>query len=481
MSRVLLWVALMGLAGCAQQSAIMPVSPEPAVDTFKNASDASQVTDSPRFDSWWRLYQDPLLVDLQRRLMEESPALATAASRYDQVRASTATLRSRLYPSLSIGGNVTRNRQSADRPLRGTDSPDIYDSATLGLDFGYELDVWGRVRRQIAAGIADEEAAYGDLAAVRLALQIELTDVMLQLRGADENIRILQKGVDAYVRFLDMIQQRHQIGITSGLDLAQATTQLEATRSRLEQARAQRLVLENAVAVLVGENPTSFKVRPLPYVAVAPQVPTGMPSSLLQRRPDVYAAQQRIISARERLGVAKLAYYPAITLRASGGYQGTQPGDFISAPNLFWALGPGLFATIFDGGARQAEVKRNRAVLEEAGQQYKVTVLQAFQQVEDQLALVSQYKLAAASDEAAVVASDHALQLAINRYREGVASYLDVISAQTSNLQARSSALELHTRQVRATLQLIKALGGGWDADASAKEVALQARVENRL
>ncbi len=368
-------------------------------------------------------------------------------------------------PSVSTALDGTRNRQSERRPLRGTDSADIYEDATLGFNINYELDLWGRISQQVAAGLADEEAAQSDLAAARLALQVQLTERIITLRGADREIALLRDTLAAYERSDRMISERHRNGIASGLDLARAQAQVEVARSQLHQVQAQRALLENAIAALVGENASTFSLLPQSVSMEVPPIPTGLPSELLQRRPDIVAAQRRVEAANASVGVARKAYFPSVSLSALGGYQSDSFGNLIAAPNLFWAVGPGLLLNVFDGGRRRAEINRSEAVLDEAGQTYRGIVLSAFQQVEDQLALLNEYSAAATYEGQAVVATQRALDLANDRYRDGAASYLDVVTAQTANLQSQRSELDLKTRQRRASVQLVRALGGGWSID----------------
>ncbi|XAH22949.1 efflux transporter outer membrane subunit [Xylophilus sp. GW821-FHT01B05] len=458
--RPALWLALV-CAGCAP----LPPAPLPEVavaDTFKEARGATSAAALP--SAWWESYQDKELDRLQQQLLANSPDLASALARYQQARAASDTLRAAQSPTLDASLGVQRNRQSERRPLRvlGAGSPDEYSSASLGLDLQYELDLWGRVRQRVSAGDAEAQAAQADLAAARLALQAQLADTWFALRGLDKELALLRETEASYVRAAELVASRHRGGIVAGLDLARAEAQLDSTRSQLSQRRAQRAVLEHAVAALVGANASSFAVEPRVVAATLPDVPLGQPSTLLQRRPDIAAEQQRVAAANARLGVARAAFFPALTLGLQGGFQSSDLRRFIEAPNLFWAVGPGMVTSLLDGGRRQAEQARAQAVLEEAGQRYRSVVLGAFRQVEDQLALLADYGEAALAEQRAVAASQRALDLAGNRYREGASSYLDVLTAQTTLLQARRSALDLETRQLRATVQLARALGGGW-------------------
>jgi NodT family efflux transporter outer membrane factor (OMF) lipoprotein len=442
----------------------------PLADSYKEVAPWTQArpADALPREAWWTLYGDAELDALQLRLIEGSPDLAAALARYDQARAFTDQLRSGLYPTIAGSANAQRIRQSEQRPLRvlGPTSPDEYGSRTLGLQADYEFDLWGRVRNQVAAGKAAEEAARADFESARLSLQALLADLYIALRGTDREIALFTETVAAYRRALELTQSRHDGGLAPGLDVSRAQTQLETARSQSAQESARRAVLEHAIAALVGESPSQFALAPRIAEINLPAIPTSVPSTLLQRRPDIAAAQRRIMAANANVGVARAAYFPAVTLSAAAGYQDSGSGSLLSAPNLFWAIGPSLVLALFDAGKRDAQVAQARAVLDENGARYRGVVLVAFQQVEDNLALLHHYRIAAEAESAAVASAQRSLAFATNRYRDGAASYLDVVISQASALQTQREALDLDTRQRRASVQLIRALGGGWE-DAS--------------
>ncbi|WP_160106575.1 efflux transporter outer membrane subunit [Pseudomonas izuensis] len=458
------------LTGCA--SAPQPPLPQvPITDNYKEKRGDVSATSIPLAqEKWWSIYKDPELDRLEARLIANSPDLGSALARYQQARATTDTIRAARMPSVDSSLNGARNRQSERRPLRGESSPDNYSSATLALNFDYEIDLWGRVSQQVAAGVSQEQAAQADLASARLALQIQLADTVVALRGADKEISLLQETESAYARAASMAAERHRGGVASGLDLARAQAQLETAGSQLHQVQAQRALLEHAIAALVGANASSFSLEPKLLAGDVPVIPLGIPSDLLQRRPDIAAAQHRIAAANASVGVARKAYFPSVRLSGIGGYQSDDFGNFLSAPNIFWAAGPGLLVSLFDGGRRKAEIARAEAVLDQEGHVYRGVVLSAFQQVEDQLSSLNRYGEAASDEQRAVVATQRALDLANNLYRDGAVSYIEVVTAQTANLQSRRSALDLNTRQRRATVQLIRALGGGWSAQMVAAQ-----------
>jgi NodT family efflux transporter outer membrane factor (OMF) lipoprotein len=415
-------------------------------------------------DSWWALYGDAQLNDLQQKLIANNPDLAAALANYNQARAYTDQVRSGLFPTITGNLDVERDRQSDNKPLRGpiATSPTYYDSNTVSATASYELDLWGRVRNALASGKAQEAAAAADLENARLSLLTQLVDNFVQLRGLDRDSAILADTVKAYRRALDLTKQRHDGGIAPGLDVARAQTQLDVARSQYAQTLAQRALIEHAIAALVGESASQFSIAPDTREIKLPQVPTGIPSTLLQRRPDVAAAQRRMESANADIGIARAAFFPSISLNATGGYQSANHNNWLSAPNSFWAIGPSALLTIFDAGKHRAEVAQARAALDEASAKYRSVALGAFQQVEDNLALLDHYHDASEAEKSAVAAAQRSLDFSMDRYREGAVNYLDVVTSQTAALQTQRDALDLETRQLRASVALIRALGGGW-------------------
>ncbi|MEO8280961.1 MAG: efflux transporter outer membrane subunit [Ideonella sp.] len=461
--------AALALTGCSQAPPLqLPIIAMPA--GYREAAPwvrAQSADELPRPD-WWTLYGDPELDALQQRLIAGSPDLAAALARYQQARAAVGQVRASQLPSVGASLNTQRLEQSDRRPLRvlGPNSPDQYNSTTLGVDIGYEVDLWGRVESQVSASVAGEQAAGADLAAARLVLQAQLADSMMQLRGLDREAALLRETDAALSAALDTVKRRHAGGIASGLDLARAEALLASTRSQARQSAANRAVVEHLIAALVGEPASSFTIAPRTPELLVPEVPIGVPSMLLQRRPDISAAERRVAAANASVGVARAAFFPAVMLNASLGLQSGDASKLLQASNLFWALGPTLVQSLFDGGRRRAEAERVHAALDESAARYRGVVLVAFQQVEDQLVLQREYAAAAEAEAQALAAARRSLELASARYREGVASYLEVVTSQTAMLQAQRSALDLVTRQRRASVQLVRALGGGWTGDA---------------
>jgi NodT family efflux transporter outer membrane factor (OMF) lipoprotein len=436
----------------------------PAAAAYKEDGSWTQAQPADRLprDRWWALYGNTELDDLQQQLIAGNPTLAAAVADYAQARALSDQARAGLFPTLGLNASVERARESVNAPLRGPTTPIYYDTNTLGGSIGYELDLWGQIRNEVAAGKANAEAAAADLENARLSLSAQLTDDYVQLRSLDRTGAILDTSVKAFQRALSLTQQRHDAGIAPGLDVSQAQTQLDAARSEAEQTLAQRALMEHAIAALLGQSASTFSVTPAVVDIPLPHVPIGVPAALLQRRPDIAAAQRRMIAANAGIGVARAAYFPTLTLGGQGGFQSTAFSNWLSAPSSFWAIGPNALLSVFDGGLRRAQVAQARAEFDAAAAGYRGVVVSAFQQVEDSLASLNHYYDAAQQEKAAVEAAQRTLNLSMALYVQGATDYLTVITSQTALLQAQLQALDLDTLQLHASVELIRALGGGW-------------------
>ncbi len=457
---------LLGLAGCS----LAPAYHTPAIAvpaTYKESSGlwtpAVPADTAPRGD-WWQMFGDAILDGLEHRLDQANPSIAVALAHYDLAHAYVGELRSGLFPQLDVGGSPSDNRQSNNRPLRGSGQPNEYDANTAQFSLDYEFDLWGRIRNQVAAGKAQAEAAQADLASARLSLQAQLADLYLQLRGYDIQARILNDSLAAYRQGLSLTENRMAGGIDSGLAVARAKNQLSDAQAQADEVAAQRALTEHAIASLVGEPASSFSLLPSDRQMPLPEVPAGVPSTLLQRRPDIAAAERRTFAANADIGVARAAFFPSLSLSAMFGWQNTGDGSLLTAGNRMWALGPVAALSLFDGGLRHAREREARAAFDAAAGQYRQTVLNAFQQVEDNLSLIGNLGHEVHAEDDAAAAAKEAAQMAINRYSEGIVSYLDVVTAQTSYLQAERTAEQVRTRRLQASVNLVRALGGGWDA-----------------
>jgi NodT family efflux transporter outer membrane factor (OMF) lipoprotein len=475
---VIALIAASLLGGCS----LAPVYHAPTVtvqvDAWKDIpwEPARPAEDLPHGD-WWKTYGDPVLDALESKIDEDNPNLAAALARYDQASAYTRQLNAALSPSVDAGAALAHNRQSDNRVLRGSNLPDVYGANSAGISVNYDLDVWGRVRNLVAAGQAQAEAGAADVESVRLSLHTQLADSYVRLRGIEAQAKLLDDTVQAYARALTLTQNRHDGGVASGLDVARAENQYSTVRAQAADIASQRALYEHAIASLIGQPAMSFSLPVAERSLSIPQIPTGLPSTLLQRRPDIAAAERRTAAANAAIGVARAAYYPDFTLGAVYGYQNTgEPGndkaganyagmgELLSAPNSFWSIGPGVVFNLFDAGLRDAQVAQARSALEQKGAEYRATVLAAFQQVEDDLSLLKYDREEEQEQDAAVKSATQTLTLAFNRYREGAVNYLEVVTAQTAALSAQRSALDLHTQQLRTSVDLFRALGGGWNS-----------------
>jgi NodT family efflux transporter outer membrane factor (OMF) lipoprotein len=437
----------------------------PTADAYKELGSWTQAQPADRLprDSWWSLYDSAELDELQKTLITGNPTLAAAFANYAQARALGDQARAGLLPTVGVDASVARNRDSLDRPLRLPTAPAYYDSNVLGGSVSYELDLWGQIRNEVAAGEANAAASAADLENARLSLIAQLVGDYIQLRSLDRNISILDETVQFDRRALSLSQQRHDAGIAPGLDVSQAQTQLEVTRSQAAQTLAQRAQMEHAIAALLGVSASTFSIKPAIVDIKLPQIPGGVPATLLQRRPDIAGAQRRMMAANANIGVARAAYFPTLTLGAQGGFQSTRFSNWLSAPSSFWAIGPNALLTVFDGGLRRAKVAQARAEFEASAAYYRGTVVGAFQQVEDSLAALNHYHDAAVEEKAAVDAAQRTLSYSMALYVKGATDYLTVVTSQTAVLQTQLQALTLDTLQLNASVDLIRALGGGWE------------------
>ena len=421
-------------------------------------------------DSWWTLYDSAELDELQKTLIGGNPTLAAALANYAQARALSDQARAGLFPTLSVNASATRNRDSVDAPLRLPTAPAYYNANMVGGSVSYELDLWGQIRNEVAMGEANAAASAADLENARLSLIAQLVDDYIQLRSLDRDSAILDETVTAYARALGLTQQRHGAGIAPGLDVSQAQTQLDAARSQAAQTLAQRALMEHAIAALLGVSASTFSIKPQIVDIKLPQIPTGVPATLLQRRPDIAGAQRRMIAANANIGVARAAYFPNLTLGAQGGFYSKSSSNWLSAPSAFWAIGPNALLSVFDGGLRRAQVAQARAEFDASAANYRGIVVAAFQQVEDSLSTLNHYHDASVEEKAAVDAAQRTLDFSMALYKQGATDYLTVVTSQTALLQTQLQALNLDTLQLTASVDLIRALGGGWDSRSAATD-----------
>ncbi|MDP3815771.1 efflux transporter outer membrane subunit [Pseudomonas sp.] len=457
----------LALSACA----IGPDYQRPELSTpaqFKQSEGWTQAKpgDALERGSWWQLYGDSELNTLVERLSISNQNLAASAAQYRQARALVRGARAAFYPSLSSSAGASRSGQGSgsQRSSSGTGSSaaGVSTSYDLGLSAAWELDIWGKLRRSLESSRAGYEASAADLAALKLSLQAELVQNYLQLRVLDDQQRLLDATVAAYARSLKLTENQYNAGIVPKSDVSQALTQLKSTEAQAIDLKWQRAQLEHAIAVLIGVPPSELSIAAREQLPSLPQIPVALPSQLLERRPDVAAAERRVIAANAEIGVAEAAWYPDLAISASGGYRGSSFADWVELPNRFWSLGPQLALTLFDGGARSAELERSEAVYEQTVAQYRQAVLDSFREVEDTLVQLRVLEQEAGVQQQALDAARESLRLIENQYRAGSVDFNSVVSVQATALSNERSNLSLLGSRLTASVQLIAALGGGW-------------------
>ena len=458
------------LAGCSFAPNYVKPALTPPVTGYTDMgpwTPASPNDAAPRGD-WWVIYHDPTLSGLEQKIDTSNPSYAAALSRYDEAVQTANEAASAQYPLVDLDGYATQNRQSADRPLRNDLGPNNYGDNEIAGSFSYELDLWGRVRNLVAEGKAQSQASGADAAAMRLSLEAQLADAYFNLRGTDAEIQLLTETGADYLHALQLTQTQHAGGIVSGLDVGQAQTQYDTAVAQLTDAVAQRALYQHEIASLIGLPANAFVLAANPNLPLPPAVPVAASSVLLQRRPDVAAAERRAAAANAQIGVARAAVFPSISINATGGYEAEGGGiNLFNLSNSFWSLGPELALTVFDGGERRAADRLAIDQFNEASSNYKTVALTAFQQVEDNLVLCNELAIEAGQQADAVRAAAHTQDLSMILYQDGADTYLDVVTAQAALLDTQRTALSIGTRRLQASVNLIEALGGGWTAPAS--------------
>jgi NodT family efflux transporter outer membrane factor (OMF) lipoprotein len=413
---------------------------------------------------WWAVFQDSELNNLEQRCATANQNIAAALHAYEQAHDLVRENKAALYPSVSLGAGVSRNGVSSNAPLRPINAATSYWDFLIPLTISWEPDLWGGVRRQIESSAANAQATSADLANTQLSLQGLLAVTFIQVRGIDLQAQLLRSTIDAFTQALQLTEDRLKGGLSSDSDVQQAKAQLEETRAQLIDLEVQREQFEHAIAVLIGEPATGFHIAERPIVGDPPSIPTGIPSELLERRPDIAAAERRVASANALIGVAKSAYYPSVFLGASGGVQSTSIGNIFTANSAQWNAGPSVNEVIFDAGRRRAQMDFAIAQREQATALYREQVLSAFRDVEDQLSALRVLEQEAVVQGRAVDAAKLSTELSTLRYKRGLAPYLEVLTNQTIELNDERLAASLVSRRIVASAQLQMALGGGWSS-----------------
>jgi NodT family efflux transporter outer membrane factor (OMF) lipoprotein len=462
---VLIALAALQLSGCAVgPNYHAPVIQAPPV--YKEAGNwkPAEPNDQNLGGSWWTVFQDPQLDALELQVDVSNQNLKAAEAQYQQSRAVLRYSRADYYPTITAGLSGSRTRASANRPPRNS----IFNGITnndfvLPFDFSYQADVWGRVRRTVESNLELAQASAADLATVNLSMHADLAIDYFQARSLDAQEQLLNSTVMQYERALELTQSRFQGGVSSEVEVQQARTQLETTQAQAIDVGVLRAQYEHAVAILIGKAPAELSLPPLPLNTPPPSIPVSVPSELLERRPDIAAAERRVAAANAQIGVAKAAYYPVINLGASGGFESADITTLLTGPSGLWSIGASALGTIFDVGRRHAFTDEARAAYGYQVAAYRESVLSGFQQVEDNLAALRILGNEATVQDQAVAAALSSLDLSTMRYQGGVTSYLEVTIAQSAALSAEVTAVNILGRRMANTVLLIQALGGGWN------------------
>lgn len=472
-------LVLLGLAaGCTVGPRYSrPPAPVPTPDAWKTQPPWEQAApkDAIPKGEWWKIYNDADLNTFEQELLQANQSLEAARDRLNQARSLARVATADFFPQLSADPSAVRERGSGNRPLNG-EQPTIINGVaqpvppytqsvyTIPFNINYEPDLFGRVRHNVEAANATLQSTAADLQNVQLVLTAELAADYFSLRELDAEFNVVQESVGYQRRGLDLVNNRHNGGIASGLEVAQQAALLDSTLSQLALVQQSRAQYEHAIAVLLGQSASSLAVRVAPLQATPPPVPLGVPSEVLQRRPDISTAERQMAYQNAQVGIARTAFYPNITLSGSGGWQSVELAPLLNAPSLFWSLGADALQPIFEGGRNRANLAAARAAYDQSVANYRQSVLTAFQQVEDGLSNLSTLSQALTTQGAAVEDARRALAIANHRYIGGVTSYLDVITAQTTLLTSERLETQLLGQQMVSSVYLVKALGGGWDA-----------------
>ncbi len=460
---LVLLAGLFSLTGCAVGPKYHPAS-VPTPPAYKEVGNwkTAQPSDQNLGGNWWEIFRDPQLNALEEQVNVSNQNLKAAVAQYQEARAALRYARADYYPTITASPSATREKfssNSALTALRGTTVNDF----TVPLDLSYQVNAWGRVSRNVELYRAQAQATAADLAVVSLTMHADLAVDYFAARSLDAEEKILRDTVAQYEQALQLNEDRYQGGVASEVDVEQARTILKTTRAQLVDVGVARAQYEHAVAVLAGKPPAEFALPPLPLNTPPPPMPVGVPSELLERRPDIAASERLVASTNAQVGLAKLAYYPVVNLVASGGFDSKNITTLIQGPSTLWAVGASAAVTVFDVGRRRALNDQARAAYDSTVASYRQTVLTAFQEVEDNLAALRILEEEAGVQAEAVQAAERSLALSNTRYEGGVTSYLEVITAQNAALSDEVSAVNILGRRMASAVLLIEALGGGWD------------------
>jgi NodT family efflux transporter outer membrane factor (OMF) lipoprotein len=445
-----------------------PAYKEPPPASFKESDQWK--TSTPLADvvrgNWWEIFGDPQLNALEQQVSVSNQNLLAAEATFREARAMVPYNRSALFPTISVAPSILNVRDSPNSPYFIGPSKSIpsLGDFLLPFDVSYEIDLWGRIRRTVAAAGEEAQATAADLQTVRLSLHAELATDYFDLRSTDSLIRLLNQTVRSYIEYLELTTSLYQGGAAAQTDVVQAQTQLDGARVQDTDLQVYRAQYEHAIAVLIGKPPAEFTLPPEPLNLGPPVIPVGVPSQLLERRPDIAAMERLVAAANEQIGIARAAYFPTLTLSATGGFEGTNISNWLEWPSRFWAVGPILAETLFDAGRRRASTDAARAAYDAAVANYRQTVLSAFQDVEDNLAALRVLETEAQQQNDAVLEARRSVELFTYLYKGGADPYLNVVTAQITELANEQNAINIFRRRMEASVLLVKGLGGGWDA-----------------
>ncbi len=441
-------------------SAVIVPPPNPAGGGWQPANPSDGLLKG----KWWEIYQDPQLNRLEERIATDNQSLRQATETYLAARDQIKVARAALFPTVSAGANASRNDVSKNGPLYSATRSNPYGDLQLEGEASWEPDFWGKIRRTVEQAHENAQASAADMANVDLALHSELAADYFQLRGLDSDIKLLEGTVKDLEGQLDLTQRRRNGGVATGVDVAQAQTPLEQIRAQLVDLGVARAQYEHAVGTLANYTPAEFSIPPTPLDIALPQVPVGVPSQLLERRPDIAAVERRTAAANAQIGIAVSAFYPTITLNGTGGFESERIGTLIQGPSALWSLGAQAMELLFDAGQRHALTDQARHTYEANAAGYRSTILAAFQDIEDQLSGLRILEQESTIERRAVDSAQHSYNLSNDRYKGGVTSYLEVLTAEATLLQNKRNAIDLTTRQFVASVGLVRSLGGGWDS-----------------
>jgi NodT family efflux transporter outer membrane factor (OMF) lipoprotein len=456
-------LALLAVSACAPKTKYVVPTVDVAPAFRENADwKPAQPGDEALRGNWWELFNDPDLNALEQQIELSSQTLREAEAQFAQARAIVRGTRASLFPTVDLTPSAVRAQPSGNRPA--STFHQAGNDFLLPVDVTYEADVWGRIHTAVSASRAAAQASAADVETARLSLHAELASDYFTLRGIDRDRQLLDAAVESFEKALELTQNRFQGGIASQADVAQAETVLETTRAQAVDVAVGRAALEHAIAVLIGKPASAVSIAVKPMSDAPPAVPAGLPSELLERRPDIAAAERRVAAAYAQLGVANAAFYPRLILSGAAGFESSPLGSLLTGTSSFWTIGPALLVNVFDGGRRRAVSDQARAEQDQATAVYRQAVLVAFREVEDQLAALRILDEEATIQRRAVDAAERSLMQATNRYRGGLANYLEVTSAQNAALINQRTAAGILTRRMNASVFLLKGLGGGWQA-----------------